>query len=333
MSVPFEAEISLITTEEEEETPKPVAKDLSYISDRLQLVEPTLLYNLIQLYIQSNYNRSTLVIIDVRNYDVYTRDHIQGSIWCGPSNGHSNCSLPYDIEFETVENLVVIDNSAVTNLDEHSLACKYGIAIAHILACKILIVMGGYERFSAEYPFLRTAKIEYTCVGLKSLVQYPAEIVPLLLYVGCQDMVRNVDINRDLKIKCHIFAFPKEEYTEMRGISHSHANFADFNSTVNECYKLIELYRHRAERSLLACALGIDESAVLACGYLMKRHRIGLLKAYSHVKKCMHAIRPKTLLIHGLLEYEKTLFSDVSLLSSEKEVMRLVRLESTPFYL
>ena len=336
MSVPFEAEISLTTVEPittTEDTTKPTPKDLSYISDRLQLIEPTLLYNLIQLYIQSNHNRSTIVIIDVRSYDEYARDHIQGSIWCGPSNAHSNCSLPYDIEFETVENLVVIDNSAVTNLDEHSIACKYGIAIAHRLPCKVMIVMGGYERFSAEYPFLRTAKIEYTCVDLEGLVCYPAEIVPLLLYVGCQDMVRNVEINRDLKIKCHIFAFPKEEYTEMRGISHSHANFADFKSTLNECYNLIELHRHRAERSLVACALGINESAVIACGYLMRRHRIGLLKAYSHVKKCMHSIRPNTLLIRGLLEYEKTLFSDLSVLSSEKEVMQLVRLESTPFYL
>ncbi|KAI6647602.1 hypothetical protein LOD99_8676 [Oopsacas minuta] len=337
-TTPFEAEISL-TADQPPELPEHIKlapKDLTYISDRLQLIEPTILYNLIQQYIQSNHDPNTLLIIDVRTSEQYIHDHILHSIWCGAIGEKSTFTIPYDIEFETLENLVVIDNSAVTNLDEHSIACKYGIAIAPRLKGKIMIVMGGYERFSAEYPFLRTEKVNYTSLELKSVHQLPSEVIPLLLYIGCQGMMRNVDINRDLKIKSHIFAFPKDDYTEQRGISYLHVNFndvTDFNTLFNQCFDFIELYRHRAERTLIACPLSINESAVLACGYLMKRYRMSLLKAYSQVKKCLHSIRPNTSLIRALLEYEKTLFSDVTLYSNAKEVMRLVRLESSPFYL
>ena len=318
------------------EIPKPIPKDLSYISDRLQLIEPTQLYNLIQQYFRSGHDSNFLLIIDVRSLEQYTRDHIVCSRWCGPKERTGTvCSVPYDIEFETLEQLVIIDSTSVTNLDENSLACKYGIAIAPRLMMKIQIVMGGYERFSAEYPFLRTAKVDYTSYELANLTQLPTEITPLLLYIGSQEMMNNTEINRILKIKSHIFAFPKDEHKELKGISYLHFNFdelTDFNSTLNECFQFIESYRLRAERIMLACPLGINESAIIACGYIMRRHRIGLLKAYNEVKKCMHSIRPEMRLIRALLDYEKSLFVDGYKLSLEKDVIRLVRLESTPFY-
>ena len=335
-----EAEVSLsIYTEPEvySEISKPIPKDLSYISDRLQLIEPTQLYNLIQQYFRSGYDSNFLLIVDVRSLEQYSRDHIVCSRWCGPKDSTgTTCSVPYDIEFETLKHLVIIDSTSVTNLDENSLACKYGIAIAPRLMGKIQIVMGGYERFSAEYPFLRTAKIDYTSHELANLTQLPTEIVPLLLYIGSQDMMNSAEINHTLKIKSHISAFPKDEYQELKGISYLHINFedlTDFNSILNQCFEFIELFRHRAERTMLACPLGINESATIACGYIMRRHHIGLLKAYSEVKKCMHSIRPQMKLVRALLEYEKSLFVNGYTYSREKDVIRLLRLESTPFYI
>ena len=339
-STTVDVELSLSSHTEpeiESELPKPIPKDLSYISDRLQLIEPTQLYNLIQEYFRSGHDTNYLLVIDVRPLEQYTRDHIVCSRWCGPKEASgTTCSVPFDIEFETLEHLVIIDSTSVTNLDENSLACKYGIAIAPRLMGKIQIVMGGYERFSAEYPFLRTAKVDYTSNELANLPQLPTEIVPLLLYIGSQDMMNSAEINRTLKIKSHIFAFPKHQHQELKGVSYLHINFNDiteFNSTLNKCFDFIELYRHRAERTMLACRLGINETAIIACGYIMRRHCIGLLKAYSEVKKCMHSIRPEMRLIRALLDYEKSLFTNGHALSCEKDVVRLVRLESSPFYL
>ena len=333
----MDSNFELPTTEEEEpnSTTSIIPTDLSYISNRLQLIEPTILFNLIQHYTQSGHDANFLLIVDVRSKEQYTRDHIVYSIWCGPQNG-SNCSIPYDVEFETLMHLVIIDNASVSNLDENSLACKYGIAIAPRLFGKVDIVMGGYERFSGEYPFLRTFKYNYTPLEISNLIRYPCEIVPLFLYIGDQSMMGNKQINSELKIKGQIYAFPKDEYIELKGISNQQMdleNTTDIIVLINECYDFIELYRNRAERVLISCKLGINASAIIACGYIMKKQHIGLLKAYHHLKKCYHSIRPSTKLLRALLEFEQTLFEAKNGRSIEKEVLQLARLEVPPQHL
>ena len=84
---------------------------------------------------------------------------------------------------------------------------------------------GGYERFSAEYPFLRTQKIMYTPMvriivipttslylslslflsqELQNLPCFPSEILPLFLYLGDHRHAYNASLNYDLKLHNHI---------------------------------------------------------------------------------------------------------------------------------
>lgn len=85
---------------------------------------------------------------------------------------------------------------------------------------------GGYERFSGEYPFLRTQKIIYTpMVGLlpssgliprctpsfrtlrqelERLPLYPNEVVPLFLYLGDHRHAYNAAMNYDLRVHAHL---------------------------------------------------------------------------------------------------------------------------------
>lgn len=84
-----------------------------------------------------------------------------------------------------------------------------------------VMILGGYERFSAEYPFLRTQKIMYTSLvsctpddyltelrmllqELQNLPRYPSEILPLFLYLGERCHAYNAAMNYDLKMHAHV---------------------------------------------------------------------------------------------------------------------------------
>jgi serine/threonine/tyrosine-interacting-like protein 1 len=67
-----------------------------------------------------------------------------------------------------------------------------------------IFISGGYEDFSALYPFLRTQKILFMPREMDELQTYPTEILPGLLYLGNKRQGNAGYIQKDLKIKGQI---------------------------------------------------------------------------------------------------------------------------------
>jgi serine/threonine/tyrosine-interacting-like protein 1 len=110
------------------------------------------------------------------------------------------------------------------------------------------MILGGYERFSAEYPFLRMQKIMYTslvswscpdylmklrmmlCLSLQelqNLPRYPSEILPLFLYLGERCHAYNAAMNYDLKIHAHISLGTELESAYPGTITELHYDISD----------------------------------------------------------------------------------------------------------
>lgn len=70
---------------------------------------------------------------------------------------------------------------------------------------------GGFETFSALYPFLRTQKTLYVPRELDALQCYPYEIIYSVLYMGDWTQGNAAYIQKDLKIKGHINCCVKGE--------------------------------------------------------------------------------------------------------------------------
>ncbi|MBN3293948.1 STYL1 protein, partial [Polypterus senegalus] len=82
------------------------------------------------------------------------------------------------------------------------------------------ILKGGYESFSALYPFLRTMKIMYTPQELESLLPYPVEILPCRLYMGDLKQAENPQMLKDLKIKAQVNVSGTTPNVSVKGSSH-----------------------------------------------------------------------------------------------------------------
>uniref|UniRef100_A0A3Q3WT38 Uncharacterized protein n=1 Tax=Mola mola TaxID=94237 RepID=A0A3Q3WT38_MOLML len=79
-------------------------------------------------------------------------------------------------------------------------AAECAQAFARASLAPVHIVRGGFERFSALYPFLRTQKIIYTVTELENLLTYPVEVIAGLLYMGDQKQLMDAGVLGDLKI-------------------------------------------------------------------------------------------------------------------------------------
>ncbi|TNN51777.1 Serine/threonine/tyrosine-interacting-like protein 1 [Liparis tanakae] len=96
--------------------------------------------------------------------------------------------------------------SRVSKLAEINYLCLIGRAVtcaqelAEASLCPVHIVTGGFQRFSALYPFLRTEKIMYTIIELENLKSFPVEIIATLLYMGDEKHIVDVSILKDLKV-------------------------------------------------------------------------------------------------------------------------------------
>ncbi len=69
----------------------------------------------------------------------------------------------------------------------------------------VKVLRGGYEEFSALYPFLRTQKIMYMPRELDVLQTYPVEVFPGQLYLGNHTQAGSKQMCKDLKIKAVIY--------------------------------------------------------------------------------------------------------------------------------
>lgn len=206
---------------------------------------------------------------------------------------------------------IVYDNNTVS-IVEDTPAVRLANQIANSGSKNAVSVLkGGYERFSAEYPFLRTQKILYTPVELEHLPRYPSEILPLFLYLGDRRHAYNAALNHDMKIHAHV-NMAAELYTAFpNSIAELHIAVEDKPETIlsNEFDKIcdfIEACRKRSEHILVFGEKGISRSASAVIAYLIKYKKWTVKEALGHVKRCNPRIQPLKTFLKQLEKWEES---------------------------
>ncbi|XP_078362304.1 serine/threonine/tyrosine-interacting-like protein 1 isoform X2 [Oculina patagonica] len=124
-----------------------------------------------------------LLLLDTRQRLDYNESHIIAKF--APRNDIGAFTVPPDAELQTKEHVIVYDNNTSSIKDKNSTALSCAKLMWEMESKNpVKIIKGGYEEFSALYPFLRTQKIIFMPRELDVINTYPVEIIPGFLYVA-----------------------------------------------------------------------------------------------------------------------------------------------------
>uniref|UniRef100_A0A670Y2H1 Uncharacterized protein n=1 Tax=Pseudonaja textilis TaxID=8673 RepID=A0A670Y2H1_PSETE len=178
------------------------------------LCEPTELYNLlnqstkISRLAEPNY----LCLLDARTKREYNESHLMTALRV-KTNPLGKYLVPESINLECVRYCVVYDGKTETvdaafDMDYDLLEIVGDNVLALIMQrltrFPVMVLRGGYERFTTSYHYLRTQKIFWMPQELEAFKTYPVEILPAKLYMGNYKQACDSQIQKDLKIKAHI---------------------------------------------------------------------------------------------------------------------------------
>lgn len=276
----------------------------------LVLIDPTDLYNLLQQStIYSNLSdQNYLLLIDARNKNEYNESHVV-TAKKAPKNKDGQFFVPFDAELECKQNVVVYDSNT-SNLKEQTDATDCGTLLWEMGSRnEVFILKGGYEEFSALYPFLRTQKIIFMPKEMDEIKPYPCEIIPGFLYLGDWRQGNAPYVQKDLKIKAHINCcveaetFFPEAGPQLLHIQCDDSTDADLLSKFELACKFIETKREKNEPVLVFSNLGISRSAAVVIAYIMFYKDCSDDDAYKHVKKCCNKIQPNMAFIEQLYQW------------------------------
>ena len=277
----------------------------------LQLISPTDLYNLLNQgskfpeLSDPNY----LLLIDARKKHEYNESHII-TAKKAPLNELEEFVVPYDAELECKYSVVVYDGKTASLKEQGpAITCA---TVYWNMGCRnpVKILKGGYEDFSALYPFLRTQKIIYMPRELDEMKTYPVEIIPGQLYMGNWEHGNAAYIQKDLKIKGHVnCSLQDETFFKEEGQFLMHVKVADNEEAdIGSKFKYIceFIYKHLLNKGvvLVFSDLGISRSATIVIAYIMHMNKWDLKQAYDHVKRCSKTARPIRAFVRQLSQWE-----------------------------
>ncbi|KAK6475360.1 serine/threonine/tyrosine-interacting-like protein 1, partial [Huso huso] len=248
---------------------------------------------------ESNY----LCLIDARPKEDYDESHIitaKRSVKASCANGKGEFLPPVSVELECMKYCIVYDGNTVS-LEENGPAFQCAQVLQEASRHPIRILNGGYEAFSAYYPFFRTQKILYMPQELEDLHPYPVEILPGQLYLGTCRQACDRQIQKDLKIKAHVNV-SEEAVDVLQGGQVLHIPVSDlFNS---------DLYPYFKETCNFLGSHLKSKSAVLVfsslgMAFLILHHAHTLQGAWKHVLKCKTNMRPQRGFVRQLSKWEE----------------------------
>ncbi|XP_055861615.1 serine/threonine/tyrosine-interacting-like protein 1 isoform X1 [Biomphalaria glabrata] len=278
----------------------------------IKLIESTELYNMLQQGLNHSYlsDINYLLLIDARNKNEYNESHIM-TAKKAPKNEDNKFMIPYDAELECKIHVVVYDsNTSALTVSTPALDC------ANLLwktgsRNPVMILKGGYEEFSALYPFLRTQKIIFTPRELDAIESYPIEVLQGLLYVGNWRHGNTPHIQKHLKIKGHINCcveaetFFSEPGTHLLHIQVDDNMEADLFSHFKSACEFIDTHFEEEFAVLVFGLLGIGRCVTVIIAILIHHFKWTLQEAYSHMKKCNEAIKPNQSFMEQLSQWEE----------------------------
>ncbi|XP_029957135.1 serine/threonine/tyrosine-interacting-like protein 1 [Salarias fasciatus] len=279
----------------------------------VRLCEPSELYNLlnqrrggVSRLAEVNY----LYLIDARESQDYHTSHIITAKNVQMSSA-GTLLLPEWVEVDSMQQVVVYDSSS-SSVQDGGRAALCARVLEKMSLNPVLILRGGFQRFSAMYTFLRTEKILYTMTELENLKVYPVEVIPGLLYMGDLSQGRDGSVLRDLKVRAvvHISQSGAPESGFAHG-THAMLNIPLEDSVTSDLYSsfekiccFIESNLDVGSRVLIVSRLGRSRCSAVAIAFLMHHFKYTLDEAWKSVLKCKPSMRPNSGFLQQLFNWE-----------------------------
>ncbi|NWI86029.1 STYL1 protein, partial [Pitta sordida] len=194
-----------------------------------------------------------------------------------------------------------------------SLGTEQGTSVLHarnfeqFTRSPVLILKGGYRRFSACYPFLGTQKILWMPRELDNYQPYPAEILPAKLYMGNFKQASDQKMQKDLKIKA-LVNVSEQPATLFSGGESLHISVPDtLEADLFSSFPTISHFidAHVGDGAVLVLSsLGTSRSSTAIMAYLMHSCHFSLQRAWDHLLECKATMRPHRGFVKQLSAWE-----------------------------
>uniref|UniRef100_A0A671RZ52 Serine/threonine/tyrosine-interacting-like protein 1 n=1 Tax=Sinocyclocheilus anshuiensis TaxID=1608454 RepID=A0A671RZ52_9TELE len=282
------------------------------------LCEASELYNILNQYThlprlaESNY----LCLIDARAAESYNFSHIitaRNAKW----DSDGKFIMPLDVEVESMRYIIVYDSST-HSLSDSAMDCAD--SIEKVSQFPVQILSGGYEKFSALYPFLRTQKILYNIREVESLNPYPVEILPGKLYMGDYRQATNLQILKDLKMNALVNVSDECSLANCTVLHIRIADSAEADLIASFERMCVFIGSHLNTSSVLIFStLGVSRCSAVTMAYLMHHLKYTLKEAWNHIQQCKANMRPNRGFVQQLSDWElQTLGKRVTDISEPK---------------
>ncbi|NXK48776.1 STYL1 protein, partial [Chauna torquata] len=299
------------------------------------LCEPAALYNILNQrrrlprLAEPNY----LSLLDARTQREYDESHIitarkieqsPTGEYLVPDSEELACvryCVVYDCEtssldfcdYEEEEKETGTSNSFLISSDaEEGTAVRYARSLQQFTRHPVLVLRGGYKRFSACYHFLRTQKILWMPQELDNLQTYPVEILPAKLYMGNFKQACDPQIQKDLKIKAQVNI--SEQPTTLFAEEGKYLHISVPDSLEADLFSSFPTICHFIDAQLdlgavlVFSSLGISRSSTVTMAYLMHSFQFSLKKAWDYVLKCNMNMRPHRGFVKQLSDWETQIY-------------------------
>lgn len=254
-----------------------------------------------------------LLLIDARSIDDFEHYHIptairpRGRQVKNEETGEiaMQMVLPYEPAIEAKQRIVVYDgDSQLLTIDESRPAVRVATAISRAGAqVDVEVLYGGFEEFSACYPFMRTTKTVFTQRELDDFQAYPVDIIKGCLYLGNIDQATNAAVRKNLKLSAFVLfhdntasqtAADSKLPTEIQSTGSGNGSTVLHNvgkvseAKLKSICEFIDKHRIQGKRVLVACTRGRAYCVASAVSYLMHESNNKLTKteALEIVKTC-----------------------------------------------
>ncbi|XP_075761059.1 serine/threonine/tyrosine-interacting-like protein 1 isoform X1 [Pelodiscus sinensis] len=315
----------------------------------LVLCEPTELYNILNQ--STKLSRLTepnyLCLLDARTKREYNESHVITArrVKLNPMGEYL---VPQSVELECVKYCVVYDGKtsslddpyydgsvedvkgtkpvSVISGSESSSSCSQNAEEGAATQCArvleqftrhpVLILKGGYERFTACYHFLRTQKIFWMPQELDAFQPYPVEILPAKLYMGDYRQACDPQIQKDLKIKAQVNISEEiatlftDESKKLLHVSVTDSPHEDLLSSFPTICHFIDA-QLALGAVLVFSTLGLSRSSTAVMAFLMHSFHYPLKRAWKYVQKCKTNMRPNRGFVQQLSDWERQIYGSV----------------------
>jgi len=280
----------------------------------LELIEPNALYNMLQqgTHYSCLSDNNYLLLIDARKKNEYNESHIVTSKKA-PKSDNDLFMIPYDAELECKQNIIVYDSNTAS-IPHHSYSPATDCAkLFWDMGSRnpVKILKGGYEEFSAKYPFLRTQKILFTPRELDEVKPYPVEIIQGLLYMGNWRQGNGAYVQKDLKIRGHVNCcieaetFFPEPGPHLLHIQVEDDNEHDLYSHFKSACEFADQHFEEKFAILVFDYKGVSRCAAVVMAILIHHYKWTLAEAYDHVLSSSKKMRPNRGFIEQLSRWEE----------------------------